>query len=102
MATANPYGVERRHTPDRRSGLSRVSGAVRPTAFSAIDYIAMTLLIVGGINWGLVGLFNVDLVAELFGVMTPMSRVVYALVGLAALWSIYTTMKMASDKHTHR
>jgi uncharacterized membrane protein YuzA (DUF378 family) len=47
--------------------------------------VALVLLIVGGINWGLVGLFNIDLVAALFGSGTSPSRVVYVLVGIAAL-----------------
>jgi uncharacterized protein len=64
-------------------------------SMSTIDWIAMTLLIVGGLNWGLVGLFNFDLVAMLFGEMTTVSRLVYVLVGLSALYSIYTTIKMS-------
>ena len=51
-----------------------------------IDIIAAALLVVGGLNWGLVGLFNFDLVATLFGDMTAPSRIVYALVGLCAVY----------------
>lgn len=50
-----------------------------------IKAIAMILLIIGGLNWGLVGLFGFDLVAELFGYMTVLSRMVYSFVGLAAI-----------------
>lgn len=54
-----------------------------------IDKIALVLSIIGGINWGLIGFFRFDLVAYLFGGQTASaSRVVYALVGLAALWCI--------------
>ncbi|MGI5979072.1 MAG: DUF378 domain-containing protein [Oscillospiraceae bacterium] len=54
-----------------------------------IDKIALVLSIIGGINWGLVGFFRFDLVSYLFGGQTAMaSRVVYALIGLAALWCI--------------
>lgn len=56
---------------------------------NALDVIALVLVVVGGLNWGFVGLFNFDLVATLFGDMTAISRVVYALVGLAALYTIY-------------
>ena len=56
---------------------------------SIIDLIASILVIVGGINWGLVGFFKFDLVAAIFGDMTSLSRVVYALVGLSALWMIF-------------
>lgn len=51
-----------------------------------IDVLAAVLLVVGGLNWGLVGLFGFDLVAALFGEMTAVSRTVYALVGFAALY----------------
>lgn len=55
----------------------------------AINLITLVLLIIGGINWGLVGLFQFDLVAALFGGQdAPLSRVVYTLVGLSALWQI--------------
>ena len=53
-----------------------------------IDYIALVLVIIGAINWGLIGLFGFDLVATLFGSMSVISRVVYTLVGIAGLWSI--------------
>lgn len=66
---------------------------------SAVDYIAMALLIVGGLNWAMVGLFDVDVVATLFGAGSPASRVVYVLVGLAALYSIYTAAKMGRHRH---
>lgn len=52
-----------------------------------INFLALTLLIVGGINWGLIGLFQFDLVAALFGGMTSwLSRAVYTLVGLSAVY----------------
>lgn len=66
--------------------------------FNALDWIAMILLIVGGLNWGLVGLANFDLVAALFGDGSTLSRIVYILVGLSALYSLYTTTKMG--RHT--
>lgn len=53
-----------------------------------INTITLVLLIVGGINWGLVGLFDFDLVAALFGEMSPLSRIVYVLVGASALYQI--------------
>jgi uncharacterized membrane protein YuzA (DUF378 family) len=50
-----------------------------------IDVIAAVLLVIGGLNWGLYGLFDVDIVAALFGGgSAPMARLVYILVGLAA------------------
>jgi len=54
-----------------------------------LDTIALILVIIGALNWGLIGLFNFDLVAALFGGQTSMlSRIVYSLVGLAGLYSI--------------
>jgi uncharacterized membrane protein YuzA (DUF378 family) len=52
----------------------------------AITWIAVLVLIVGGLNWLLVGAFNFDLVATLFGEMSSLSRIVYVLVGLAAIY----------------
>jgi len=51
-----------------------------------LDVVAAVLLVVGGMNWGLVGALGVDLVATLFGVMSPLARTVYLLVGLSALY----------------
>jgi uncharacterized protein len=51
-----------------------------------LDVIVAVLLVVGGLNWGLVGAFGFDLVAALFGEMSALSRVVYLLVGLAAVY----------------
>lgn len=50
-----------------------------------LHYIALVLLVVGGLNWGLVGLLNFDLVATLLGQMSLLSRVVYSLVGVSAV-----------------
>jgi len=53
-----------------------------------LNLITLILLIVGGLNWGLVGLFNFDLVATLFGAGSTLSRIVYVLVGVSALWQL--------------
>lgn len=54
-----------------------------------LDKIALILAIIGGLNWGSIGLFRFDIVAALFGGQTSVvSRIIYALVGLAALWCI--------------
>lgn len=50
--------------------------------------VTLLLLIVGGLNWGLIGLFGFDLVAALFGEMSILSRIVYTLVGASAIWQI--------------
>jgi uncharacterized protein len=51
-----------------------------------VDVVAAILLVVGGLNWGLVGLFNFDLVAAIFGTGTAFARVVYTLVGFSAVY----------------
>ncbi len=52
---------------------------------SPLNWIALILVVIGGLNWGLVGLFKFDLVATIFGDMSGLSRVVYSLVGLSAV-----------------
>ena len=61
---------------------------------SAVDWIALVLMIIGAINWGLVGAFGFDLVAAIFGEMSALSRIVYVLVGLAGLWGIGMALKL--------
>ncbi len=59
-----------------------------------LTWIALILLIVGGLNWLLVGAFNFDLVAAVFGDMSPLSRIVYILVGLSALCILFMSAKL--------
>ncbi|MCX6795156.1 MAG: DUF378 domain-containing protein [Candidatus Falkowbacteria bacterium] len=54
--------------------------------FNALDLVALFLVVIGGLNWALVGLGDFDLVAAIFGPMTFLTRVVYSVVGLAALY----------------
>ena len=53
-----------------------------------IDYTALTLVIIGAINWGLIGFLSFDLVAFLFGSMSWISRIIYGAVGIAGLYLI--------------
>ena len=53
-----------------------------------VDKIALVLIIIGAINWGLIGFFNFNLVDSIFGSMSVVSRVIYALVGISGLWGI--------------
>ncbi len=55
---------------------------------NAYDWVAFVLVIIGGLNWGLVGLFKFDLVATVFGEMSMLSRIIYDLVGLGAIYMI--------------
>lgn len=58
-----------------------------------LDTIALILVIIGGLNWGLIGFFQYNLVDSLFGVASMLSRIIYALVGLASLYAISFFMK---------
>lgn len=55
----------------------------------AVDTLVALLLVIGGLNWGLVGIFNFDLVATIFGSMSALSRLVYAVVGLGAIYQAF-------------
>lgn len=58
-----------------------------------LDLIAMILVLVGALNWGLVGVFRFDLVAAIFGSMTAVSRIIYSLVGVSAIYGLFTFFK---------
>ena len=55
---------------------------------TALDATALTLAIIGAVNWGLIGLFKFDLVAFLFGSMTLLSRIIYTIVGICGIYLI--------------
>ena len=61
---------------------------------NVVDWIALVLVIVGGLNWALVGIFKFDLVAWIFGDMSVVSRVVYILVGIAAVYMAIIAAKL--------
>lgn len=59
-----------------------------------IDWLALILIIVGGLNWGLVGIFNFNLVTAIFGEGSGLSRIVFALVGIAAIYMLAISGKV--------
>ncbi len=59
-----------------------------PVRLNVLDWVSLVLMIIGGINWGLVGALGLDLVAALLGPGTTASRIVYMLVGAAALYGV--------------
>ena len=61
-----------------------------------LDYTLLTLVIIGAINWGLIGFFRFDLVAFLFGDMSWLSRIIYAVVGISGLYIISTYGRIRS------
>jgi uncharacterized membrane protein YuzA (DUF378 family) len=62
-----------------------------------IKIIAIILVVIGGLNWGLVGLFNFDLIAAIFGAMSVISRIVYILVGLSAIYLVVIFNSLLKD-----
>ena len=66
-----------------------------------LDKIALILTIIGGINWGLIGIFQFDLVAWIFGGQSAIiSRIIYTLVSLAAIWCISLLFSTRVDEST--
>ena len=68
-----------------------------------LDKIALTLIVIGAINWGLVGLFSFDLVAFLFGgSLSLVSRIIYTIIALAGIWCITLLFRTSeSAEHGH-
>jgi len=62
---------------------------------STVDWIVLILVIIGGLNWGLIGVFDFDLVASIFGDMSALSRIVYDLVGLSAVYLLFVVKGLA-------
>jgi len=58
-----------------------------------LDWVALALVIIGGLNWGLVGLLSLDLVQVLFGWMPILATIIYVLVGLSAVYMVYFAVK---------
>ena len=63
-----------------------------------VNVIVLVLIFIGAINWGLIGAFNFNLVAFLFGVNTVLSRIVYGLVGIAGLWALTFFGRISIDE----
>ncbi len=72
---------------------------MRDSPWKPVDVVAYVLIIIGALNWGLVGFFNFNLVAWLFGAMTTISRIIYALVGLAGIYGIVALPGMPRRWH---
>ena len=66
-----------------------------------VNILALVLIIVGGLNWGLVGLFDFNLMAAIFGAGSFLGNVVYILVGIAAAWSFVLLKPLSSDHAYH-
>ncbi len=64
---------------------------------SGITWVAIVLTVIGALNWGLVGLFGFNLVAAIFGAMSPVSRIIYVLVALAGIYLIIDTARLREE-----
>ena len=76
------------------STVATPTGRLTAQPLKPLDLVSLSLIVIGALNWGLVGAFGVDLVATLFGTMSALSRIVYVLVGLAALYSIWMATRL--------
>ena len=64
------------------------------------DYTALTIVIIGAVNWGLIGFFNFNLVSFLFGSMSWISRIIYAVVGLCGLYLFSAYGRISDMSHS--
>ena len=62
-----------------------------------LDVLALILIIIGAINWGLIGFFNLDVVSLLFGSLSMITRIIFAVVGIAGVYSIVLFWKLRSE-----
>ena len=63
----------------------------------ALDYTVLTIVLIGAINWGVIGFFDFDLVSTLFGQMSILTRIIYAVVGIGGLYAISYYGRMNSE-----
>ena len=62
-----------------------------------LDIVALILIIIGAINWGLIGFFRFDLIASLFEQLSAISRIIYAIVGIAGIYSLILFWKLKTE-----
>ena len=66
---------------------------------NGIDWLALVLLIVGGLNWGLLGLFGFNLISMIFGEASGISRVLYVAIGLSAIYVAFLPSMLTKDEY---
>lgn len=77
--------------------LKKVSIILKGLIMKVLNIVAWVLLVVGGLNWGLVGALDFDLVATVFGAGSVLSRILYILIGLSAIYSVYECKCCSKD-----
>lgn len=87
MDPAAPHGVKN-SAPDTSRGPSVGAEPPRRSGITLAGTIALVLLAIGGLNWAMVGLFDTDLIARLFGARSIIARAIYIAVGIAAVYCI--------------
>jgi uncharacterized membrane protein YuzA (DUF378 family) len=65
---------------------------------STLEWVALILVIIGALNWGLFGLFGYDVVEEIFGSLTTISRLIYIFIGLAGMYLLYWALARSSNR----
>lgn len=77
---------------------------MRTGIWKTLDCVSYALIIIGALNWGLVGFFGFNVVSALFGAMTTPTRIIYAIVGVAALYDLLAMPGMVKrwEVHLHR
>jgi len=66
--------------------------------FNVLDWIAFIVMVIGGLVWGLIGFFDFNLITTIFGDETVISRIVYAIIGIAALYLLIVATTKQSKK----
>ena len=70
-----------------------MKGGINVEDLSTLDWVSLILVIIGALNWGLIGLFDFNLVSTIFGEMTAITRIIYTLAGLGGLYLIAAVPK---------
>jgi uncharacterized membrane protein YuzA (DUF378 family) len=77
------------------AGSNKQREVITMIKLNGLDWTSLVLLIIGGLNWGLVGIFNFNLISAIFGPMSAISRIIYVLVGLSAVYVAVVSPKFA-------
>lgn len=63
-----------------------------------LDVVSLILIIVGAVNWGLIGFFNLDVISAIFGNMSMITRIIFAVVGIAGIYSLVLFWKLKTEE----
>lgn len=63
-----------------------------------LDVVCLILIIIGAVNWGLIGFFSLDIISVIFGNMSKISRIIYAVVGIAGIYSLVLFWKLKAEE----